>query len=161
MNSRLGESNFNLTVSGNISRDEIKELENELKLLNVYPNKLETFSAEIPEYINLAFRNFDTIVFLRDFILAGILTSTITKIYAWSKTKRNKEIREIWIIYIFNIEGKKFSLNIHAGLINFEKIFNEAKQTLTIEFIQKNIQDGAIISFSWNEKENEVDSFIQ
>src|SRR4030042_3216517 len=96
---------FSLSISGNISRDEIEELAKELDPLGVYPNKLETFSAEIPEYINLAFRNFDTITFLRDFVLSSILTATVSKVHNWSKSKHNKKIKGIWVVYLFNMNG--------------------------------------------------------
>lgn len=156
----MDKNKFNLSISGNISRDEIEELKDELKELDVFPNKLETFSAEIPEWINLAFRHFDTITFLRDFILSSLLASTISKIKNWAKAEKGKEIKGVWVVYIFNIEGVNFSLNIMSDVDHLENIFKEVKNILTIDYVLENIKPNSIVSFSWDEKENKVICFV-
>lgn len=129
-----------LLISGNITEEEIQELQNELSDQDFTINKLITKSYTVSEFLQILFSDLNVISFTRDFILGGLLTASWIQIKKVIKKleKRKKKVKTI--SYDIEVKSKKnmtYILNFVSQQEKFEILIELAEKKINLEFINE------------------------
>ncbi|MBI5324859.1 MAG: hypothetical protein HZB41_06245 [Ignavibacteriae bacterium] len=142
---------MNVLISGKISDDNIIEIQKGFNIDEIKFAKISTkgmYFTEVSEFIQLLFKDFTAINFVRDFILSYIASKIISKVISSFKNKKIQNVR--FELAFKKKNGKIKVVNFSISFVNYERMFEEADKIINSEMIE-NFADDKIIWISFKD----------
>lgn len=145
-----------IVISGNISDDEILELQNEFVNEGLSIDRMNTKSNEITEGIHLIFRNFEIIDFVRDSFLDLLLANAFKKIKSIIFRLKDKNIASLRFELRFKKRNGKIKVvNFSCEHDVIDEAVLELNKILNSELIE-NFADNKVILITFKNNKIEI-----
>ncbi len=156
------ENKYEILIKGNISENELTQLQTELSSNDFVIDRIFTKSKTVQELLELIFQDFSVISFTRDLVLSGLLSlgwNSMKKVKT-ALEKKNKQVETFACQFeISNSHGKSFAIDFVSESDEFEILIKQVDEKITIEFMDSLTSERRIIINLDSDKKLKINKF--